>query len=70
MNYRQDDKQADREMLLSKVVEKFGKVNFLVNNAAIICIGRFFEITPAVFLGVMDCNVNAPLYLAQEFAKI
>lgn len=63
-------KNTDREILLSKAVEKFGKVDVLVNNAAIIRLGRFLEITPAVFSEVMDCNFNAPLYLAQEFAKI
>lgn len=63
-------KSTDRNILLSKAVEKFGRVDVLVNNAAIIRLGRFLEITPAVFSEVMECNFYAPLYLTQEFANI
>lgn len=61
---------TDREYLLKTTVDKWGCFDVLVNNAAIIRMGRFLDIGSRTFDEVMDCNFYAPFYLSQLFANV
>lgn len=58
-----------RDNLLQKTLEKYGRYDVLINNAAIIRSGRFLEIAPETFEKVMNCNFYGALYLSQAFAN-
>ncbi len=51
-----DRKQVDR--FVADVVERFGTVNYLINNAGIAHDGALWRLTPAVWDAVMDTNVT------------
>ena len=60
---------SEREHLISEVLDRFGSLDVLVNNAAIIRLGRFLDISEETFSEVMQNNFYAPLYLARSFSK-
>jgi NAD(P)-dependent dehydrogenase (short-subunit alcohol dehydrogenase family) len=51
--------------IVSAAVAAFGKLDGLVNNAAMVVRGRIGDVTPAFFDLVMAVNVRAPLLLIQ-----
>lgn len=52
--------------VLDQVLEKFGAVSILVNNAAANVMGSIFDYQPSDWDRVMDVNINGPWYLARR----
>lgn len=50
--------------------EKFGKIDILVNAAAISDRGTILDTTPELFDQIMAINLRAPFFLMQDVAKI
>ena len=54
-------KEDQRKNLVSKVIEAFGRIDILVNNAAINPVfGPIEDVDPAIFDKIMDVKVKAP----------
>ena len=62
-------KKEQRSELIEKVEEKWGRMDVLVNNAAIIRMGRSTDVTEEDFDAVMQCNLYAPIFLSQLFVN-
>lgn len=62
------DKVAIKQML-SDVLEKFGRVDILVNNAAINKADSFVTTTESAWLNIIDTNVNGLYYMTKPFFK-
>jgi NAD(P)-dependent dehydrogenase (short-subunit alcohol dehydrogenase family) len=63
--------KTDRERILSGVKEKFGKVNFLVNNAGVAPRVRadVLEVAEEDFDHLMDINLKGTFFLSQAMAN-
>ncbi len=58
-------KEDQRKNLVDKVSEAFGRIDILVNNAAINPVfGPIEDVTPEIFDKIMDVNVKAPWSLS------
>jgi dehydrogenase/reductase SDR family protein 4 len=58
-------KEEQRKNLVSKTIEAFGRIDILVNNAAINPVySPIEEVDPAIFDKIMDVNVKAPWSLS------
>lgn len=58
-------KEEQRQNLVSKTIEAFGRIDILVNNAAINPVfGPIEDVDPAIFDKIMDVNVKAPWALS------
>ena len=58
-------KEEQRKNLVSKTIEAFGRIDVLVNNAAINPVySPIEEVDPAIFDKIMDVNVKAPWSLS------
>ena len=65
-----DLKDTDNyEKLIQATVDRFGRIDCLVNNAATMQRADLNQITPALFDEVMAVNAKAPLFLAQAAIK-
>ena len=64
-------KKGDRELLISKIREKFGRIDVLVNNAGVAPKIRrdVLETTEESYDFVMGINLKGPYFLSQEIAK-
>jgi len=62
---------ADRQQILARVREAFGRLNVLVNNAGITSIGRadLLEADEAAFDRLMAVNLKGPYFLSQAVAN-
>lgn len=62
---------ADRKGVIQKVREKFGQLNFLVNNAGVAPKERLdlLEATEESFEEVMKTNLQGPYFLTQEVSR-
>ncbi|MGL4654797.1 MAG: 2-dehydro-3-deoxy-D-gluconate 5-dehydrogenase KduD [Sarcina sp.] len=63
-------KKEDRENLVNKAMEEFGRIDILVNNAGTIRRAPLLEYKEEDWNAVMDVNLNAVYFLSQEVAKI
>tara|TARA_B110000503_G_C7105071_1_gene395534 strand:- start:515 stop:1291 length:777 start_codon:yes stop_codon:yes gene_type:complete len=58
-------KEDQRKNLVTKTIEAFGRIDILVNNAAINPVfGPIEDVDPAIFDKIMDVNVKAPWSLS------
>ncbi len=62
---------AERDSVINKVKEEFGKLNLLVNNAGVAPLKRFdpIELTEESYDRVMRINLKGPFFLTRETAK-
>jgi NAD(P)-dependent dehydrogenase (short-subunit alcohol dehydrogenase family) len=63
-------KVADCRKVVAKADERFGRVDALVNAAALSDRGDIFDTTEQRFNEIFDVNVRAPFFLIQESVKI
>ena len=60
-------KKADRERLIKQTIQKHGKINYLVNNAAIASeLSRFLTAREEKIQEMWDINYKAAFFLVQE----
>jgi len=64
-------KAADRQLLIDRTVEQFGRIDVLVNNAGITSQGRkdLLEATEESWDVVFDTNLKGPFFLSQLAAR-
>ena len=63
-------KVADCRKVVAKAEERFGRVDALVNAAALTDRGDIFDTDEQRFNEIFDVNVRAPFFLIQETVKI
>ena len=63
-------KVADCRKVVAKAAGRFGRVDALVNAAALTDRGNIFDTTEQRFNEIFDVNVRAPFFLIQESVKI
>ncbi len=63
-------KVADCRKVVAKAEERFGRVDALVNAAALTDRGDIFDTTEERFDEIFDVNVRAPFFLIQETVRI
>jgi NAD(P)-dependent dehydrogenase (short-subunit alcohol dehydrogenase family) len=63
-------KVADCRKVVAKADERFGRVDALVNAAALTDRGNIFDTTEERYNEIFDVNVRAPFFLIQETALI
>ena len=61
---------ADCRKVVAKADERFGRVDTLVNAAALTDRGDIFDTTEQRFNEIFDVNVRAPFFLIQECVRI
>ncbi len=62
---------AEREQMVDKVIGEWGRIDLLVNNAAITSVGRhdILEATEQSWERVLAVNLKGPFFLCQRVAK-
>lgn len=55
---------------IEKIMEKFGRIDVLVNNAGITRDGLFVRMTPENWEAVINTNLNSAYYVSQPVVKI
>ncbi len=63
------DAQAVKEMI-DKIVEKYGRIDVLVNNAGITKDNLFIRMSDEDWLKVINTNLNSVFYITKPVAKI
>jgi NAD(P)-dependent dehydrogenase (short-subunit alcohol dehydrogenase family) len=63
-------KVADCRKVVAKAEERFGRVDALVNAAALTDRGDIFDTTEQRFDEIFDVNVRAPFFLIQETVRV
>ncbi len=62
--------EADVERLAAFVLDRFGRIDTLVNNAGISLIKPAEETTPAEWRRVLDVNLTGPFLLCRTFGRM
>jgi 3-oxoacyl-[acyl-carrier protein] reductase len=57
------------QQMVSRAVEKFGKLDVAIANAGITLFGDFFEYSPDSFYNVMKVNLGGSFFLSQSAAN-
>ena len=69
--YRFDvSNQAEVEENISKIIEKYGRIDVLVNNAGITRDGLFMRMTPENWNAVINTNLTSAYNVSQPVVKI
>jgi NAD(P)-dependent dehydrogenase (short-subunit alcohol dehydrogenase family) len=55
--------------MISTAVEQFGQLDIIIANAGITLFGDFLDYTPEAFYKVLNTNLGASFFLAQQGAK-
>jgi 2-deoxy-D-gluconate 3-dehydrogenase len=63
-------KKEDRELIVSKCVEEYGKIDILVNNAGISIFGDFMSYPDDSWEKMINVDLNAVYYLSHEVVKV
>jgi NAD(P)-dependent dehydrogenase (short-subunit alcohol dehydrogenase family) len=63
-------KVADCRKVVAKADERFGRIDALVNAAALTDRGNIFDTTEERYNEIFDVNVRAPFFLIQETVRI
>jgi 3-oxoacyl-[acyl-carrier protein] reductase len=58
--------RGDIDTVVERVLDQFGAIDIVVNNAAVNIMGSVFEYEPADWDRVMDVNIHGPWYLARK----
>ncbi len=61
--------KPERERLLKETLEHFGRIDVLVNNAAVATRYGFLKTTEEEFDRIYNCNLKAPIFLAKIVAE-
>ena len=63
---------AERERLVNETLERFGRIDLLVNNAGVATAKRtdILELGEDSYEGVMATNLSGPFFLTQAVAKV
>jgi 3-oxoacyl-[acyl-carrier protein] reductase len=63
--------QACHKEVISNILERYGRIDFLVNNAGVAPLERtdFLELTEESYDRVMNINLKGPVFFAQKIAK-
>jgi NAD(P)-dependent dehydrogenase (short-subunit alcohol dehydrogenase family) len=61
-------REVDCNSLVSAALERFGRIDVLVNNAAVVAAGTILELKPAEFDRVLSVNLRGPFVLTQLVA--
>ncbi len=68
--YKADvSKRADAAKLVEHTIEKYGKIDVLINNAGISQIKEFTQITDKDWKNMINTNLNSVFYMTQEACK-
>lgn len=68
--YKADvSKRADAAKLVEHTIEKYGKIDVLINNAGISQIKEFTQITDEDWKNMINTNLNSVFYMTQEACK-
>ncbi|MEK8052850.1 SDR family oxidoreductase [Ideonella sp. DXS22W] len=59
---------ADVQRFAAEALQRMGRVDVLVNNAAFMPMAPLRDITPALWRSIMAVNIDAPFLLAQAFS--
>lgn len=59
-------KSEDVKAVIEATLKEFGKIDILVNNAAVIDRASALEITPEAFDKVLDANLKAPFFFSRD----
>lgn len=62
-------KKQDVKRMIEKTVEKYGKIDFLINNAAIVIDSPFLELTEEIWDTTLNVNLKGYFLCAQAAAK-
>lgn len=62
-------KEKDRKNILEETIEKFGRVDLLVNNAGVQTTTPFLELTEEEWDQVLDTNLKGTYFLSQIVAR-
>ena len=54
---------------VKEIIERFGRIDILMNNAGTVCRQSFLECTKEGWLEVIDTNLNGVFYVAQAVAR-
>ena len=61
--------KSERESLLKQTLEKFKRIDVLINNAAVATRYGFLKTTEEEFDRIYNCNLKAPLFLSKIVAE-
>lgn len=61
--------QDDVKNVIDTTLKEFGKIDILVNNAAVIDRASALDITPEALDRVLDANLKAPFFFSREVVK-
>ena len=65
-----DVRDYDRvQECVKEIIERFGRIDILMNNAGTVCRQNFLECTKEGWLEVIDTNLNGVFYVAQAVAR-